>query len=177
MAAMQPRTLGRLHSIRYAPRTPVWRLLTIVAYRHLGGRHPIVESERLWGMGRRLTGVLAAVAICSGLAGCSASGPDLAVKASPTPTSNVTFRLLEDGGVVTGTPKGAEGTITLTRYGATKSIRVGATGLYTLALPSGSYTVSGHLADDKGQCWPNSPGAVKVAARRTSVIDVICPIR
>jgi hypothetical protein len=130
-------------------------------------------------MGRRLTGVLVAVAICGGLTGCSATGTGLPVKAPAwrvVTSGTLMGRLLEDGGVVAGPPKGAEGTIALTRDGATKSIRVGATGLFTFALPSGSYTVSGHLADDKTQCWPNQPGVVKVAARHTSVVDLICSI-
>jgi hypothetical protein len=38
-------------------------------------------------MGGRLTGVLVAVAICAGLAGCSASGPDLAVKPPMKPVA------------------------------------------------------------------------------------------
>ncbi len=86
-------------------------------------------------------------------------------------------RLMEDGGPAPGIPRSADGTITVTGHGISKSLRVGATGLFTFALPSGTYTVSGSLADNESPCSTTPPGEVKVVAQRTSDVYVFCSIK
>jgi len=83
---------------------------------------------------------------------------------------------MEDGGVAPGLPRSAEGTVGVTGQGIAKSLRVGATGLFNFALPSGYYTVSGSLADNESPCSTTPTGEVKVVARRTSVVHVFCDI-
>jgi hypothetical protein len=84
---------------------------------------------------------------------------------------------MEDGGPAPGLPRSAEGTITVTGHGISKSLRVGSTGLFTLALPPGSYGVSGSLADNTRPCSTTPVGHVKVLARRISDVYVFCSIR
>ena len=97
----------------------------------------------------------------------------------PASTQNGSLkgRLMEDGGPAPGLPRSAEGTITVTGHGISKSLRVGSTGLFTFALPSGSYTVSASLAGNAGPCSTTPPGKVKVVAQGTSVVHVFCSIK
>jgi hypothetical protein len=84
---------------------------------------------------------------------------------------------MEDGGPAPGLPRSAEGTITVTGHGISKSLRVGTTGLITLALSHGSYTVSGSLAGNAGACSTTPTSEVRVVAQRTSAVYVFCSIR
>ena len=117
---------------------------------------------------RMLAGVVIAL-LALGLSACS-SHP-------ATQSGTLKGRLMEDGGPAPGLPRSAKGTINVTGHGISKSLRVGATGLFTFALPIGSYTVSGSLADNESPCSTNPTGEVKVVAQRTSVIHVFCSIR
>jgi hypothetical protein len=83
---------------------------------------------------------------------------------------------MEDGGVAPGLPRSAEGTIAVTGHGISKSLRVGMTGAFTFALPNGSHTVSGNLADNESPCSTTPTGEVKVVAQRTSVVHVVCSV-
>jgi hypothetical protein len=89
----------------------------------------------------------------------------------------VTGRLMEDGGPPPGLPRPVKGTITVTGHGTSRTVTVGAAGMFTFALPSGWYTVSGNIADRKIPCSTTPSGKVHVAARRTSVVHVFCSLR
>jgi hypothetical protein len=117
---------------------------------------------------RTLAGVgIGLLALC--LSACSSP--------ASTPSGALKGRLMEDGGPALGLPRSARGTITVTGHGVSKSVRVGATGLFTFVLPSGSYTVSGSLAGNESPCSTTPTGEVKVVARRTIVVHVFCSIR
>ena len=117
---------------------------------------------------RMLAGVGIAL-LAFGLSACSSQ--------AATQSGTLKGRLMEDGGPAPGLPRSAEGRITVTGHGISKSLSVGATGLFTFALPNGSYTVSGSLVDNESPCSTNPIGEVKVVAQRTSVIHVFCSIR
>lgn len=117
---------------------------------------------------RTLAGVGIAL-LAMGLSACSSP--------ASTPSGTLKGRLMEDGGPAPGLPRSAGGTITVMGHGVSKSLRVGATGLFTFVLPNGSYTVSGSLAGNKSPCSTTPTGEVKVVAQRTSVVHVFCSIR
>ena len=117
---------------------------------------------------RTFAGVVVAL-MALGLGACS-SRPSMQ-------SGSLKGRLMEDGGPAPGLPRSAEGTITVTGQGISKSLTVGAAGLFTFALPSGSYTVSASVAGNASPCSPTPPGKVTGVARQTTSIHVFCSFR
>jgi hypothetical protein len=116
-----------------------------------------VTRNRLFGIGIVLWAL--------GLSACSSS--------TPTDGGTLKGRLMEEA--ASGLPRSAEGTITVAGNGISKSLRVGSTGLFTFALPSGTYKVLGSVAHKVVPCSTKPIGPeLKVVPQRTTDVQVIC---
>jgi len=118
-----------------------------------------------------LTGLtLAAVCLAGFTTACSALGPA---------HSTLTGHLYGVGGPATVTappsPRPWPGTVTVTDSGVHLDIRVGADGAYSVRVPPGRYTVTGHSPlYGNGTYLCQAAGMATVTSGHTTKADVLC---
>ena len=118
-----------------------------------------------------LVGVaLAAVCLAGFTAACSGQGPA---------DGTVTGHLYGVGGPATLTappsPRPWPGTVTLSGPGVNRDVPVGASGIFSVMVPPGRYTVTGHSPlYGSGAYLCQAAGAVTVTSGHTTKADVLC---
>ena len=112
---------------------------------------------------------LAAVCLAALTAGCSGQNPA---------DGTLTGHLYGVGGPAIETPPAPRpwpGTVTLTGPGVHRDVSVGPSGTYSITVPAGHYTVTGHsplFGSGAYQC--QAMGVVTVTSGHTTRADVLC---
>jgi hypothetical protein len=110
--------------------------------------------------------VVAAACLAGSIAACSGSGPA---------DGTVTGHLYGVGGPPPGSPRPWPGTVTLTGGGVRQDVSVGASGTFSVMVPPGSYTVTGHSPlFGSGTYACQAAGIVTVTSGHTTKADVLC---
>ena len=87
----------------------------------------------------------------------------------------LTGHLYGVGGPAPGLPRPWPGTVTLTGAGVHLDVRVGASGAYSVRVPPGRYTVTGHSPlYGNGTYFCQAAGMATVTSGRTTKADVLC---
>lgn len=110
--------------------------------------------------------VLAAAFVPVLAVACSGQGPA---------EGTITGHLYAVGGPAPGLPRPLPGTVTLTGPGVRRDVPVGAGGAYSVTIPAGRYTVTGHSPlYGSGAYLCRAAGAVIVTSGHTARADVLC---
>jgi hypothetical protein len=94
-----------------------------------------------------------------------------------TDTGTLQGHLKMIGGPGIGKPVTLPGTITITGNGMTRRVHTNHDGSYTVPLPPGTYTLTGHspsYGDGSGACSSLTPARIRT--RQTTVTDTICNV-
>jgi hypothetical protein len=112
---------------------------------------------------------IGAAALLSLLAvACSVTGPA---------HGTVTGHLYGVGGPSPGSPRAWPGTVTLTGAGTQSEVRVGASGAYSVHVPPGRYTLTGHSPQYGGRSYLcRATGPVTVTSGSSVVANVWCQL-
>lgn len=87
----------------------------------------------------------------------------------------LTGHLYGVGGPAPGAPRPWPGTVTLTGPGVHRDVSVGASGSYSVTVPAGRYTITGHSPlYGSGTYLCQAAGAATVASGHTTKADVLC---
>ncbi len=105
---------------------------------------------------------LVAVCLAGFMAACSGQDPA---------DGTLTGHLYGVGGPAPGLPRPWPGTVTLTGPGVHRDIPIGASGSYSVMVPAGSYTVTGHSPLYAGLC---QAAVATVTSGHSTKADVLC---
>ena len=113
---------------------------------------------------------LAVAAVClGGFTACSGRNPA---------EGTLTGHLYGVGGPAPGLPRPWPGTVTLTGPGVHRDVPVGASGSYSVTVPAGRYTITGHSPRyGSGTYLCRATGAAAVTSGHTAKADVLCQMR
>ena len=92
-------------------------------------------------------------------------------------TGTLQGHLYRVGGPAPGSPVPLSGTITVTGNATSWEIKADVDGYYTVAVPPGRYTVTGHspnINDSRQPCPAPNPGQISIG--RTTTLDSYCSI-
>ena len=82
------------------------------------------------------------------------------------------------GGPAPGLPRPWPGTVTLAGPGVHRDVPVGASGSYSVTVPAGRYTITGHSPlYGSGTYLCQATGAAAVTSGHTAKADVLCQMR
>ena len=87
----------------------------------------------------------------------------------------LTGHLYGVGGPAPGLPRPWSGTVTVTGPGVQRDVLIGASGTYSVMVPAGSYTVTGHsplYGSGAGLC--QAAGVARVTSGHDARADVLC---
>jgi hypothetical protein len=114
---------------------------------------------------------LAVAGVCLGGFTAACSGNNRA-------EGTLTGHLYGVGGPAPGPPRPWPGTVTLTGPGVHRNVPVGAGGSYSVTVPAGRYTVTGHSPRyGSGTYVCQATGAATVTSGHTTKADVLCQMR
>jgi hypothetical protein len=112
---------------------------------------------------------LAAVCLAGLTAACSGHDP---VKGT------LTGHLYGIGGPAPGLPRPWPGTVTVTGPGVHRDVPVSASGTYSVAVPAGRYTITGHSPlFGSGTYLCRATGAATVTSGHATTADVLCQMK
>ena len=110
--------------------------------------------------------LLAAVCLAGSCAACSGPSPA---------DGTVTGHLYGVGGPAPGLPRPWPGTVTLNGSGVHRDVPVGASGTYSVTVPAGRYTVTGHSPRyGSGTYLCRAAGIATVTSGHSTKADVLC---
>jgi hypothetical protein len=114
-----------------------------------------------------LTGLtLAAVCLAGFATACSGPGPA---------DGTLTGHLYGVGGPAPGSPRPWSGTVTVTGSGVHLDVPVGADGAYSVKVPPGRYTVTGHSPlNGSGTALCQAAGIATATSGHSTKADVLC---
>jgi len=114
---------------------------------------------------------LAVAAVCLGGFTAACSGHNRA-------EGTLAGHLYGVGGPAPGLPRPWPGTVTLAGPGVHRDVPVGASGSYSVTVPAGRYTITGHSPlYGSGTYLCQATGAAAVTSGHTTKADVLCQMR
>ena len=111
--------------------------------------------------------------------GCCVPGRFTAACSGQNPAGGtLTGQLYGVGGPAPGLPRPWPGTVTLTGHGVHRDIPVGASGTYSVTVPAGRYTITGHSPlYGSGTYLCRATGIATVTSGHSTKADVLCQMK